>query len=47
MKFLFSAAETGEDLRQVESCETRNTREPPWTVVEAWTVDHQGRVTEV
>ena len=42
-EILFSIAETGEDHKQVESCETRS--EQPETVLKASTADHQGRLT--
>ena len=45
--FLFSAAETGDNHKQVESRETGNTSEQPGFFFEELTADHQGRLTKI
>ena len=46
-EFFFSTAETGDEHKQVESCETENTSEQSETLLKTLAVQHQGRFTTI
>ena len=46
MEFFFAVG-IRDDLKQVESGETRNTSEPPDSFLKTLTADHRGRLTEI
>ena len=43
----FSTAQTGDEHKQVESCETENTSEQSETLLKTLAVQHQGRFTTI
>ena len=46
-ELFFSTAETGDDHKQVESCETGNTNEQSKIFLKTLATQHQGRFTAI